>query len=422
MKRCFAAARWAYNWTVAAINGVDGVGEKPNFIALRNKLRLETDRPEVAKGVHNKILARAVKQACDAFQTNFKKMEHQGKGYKFRVQFRSFKKSLTETVIVEKGKEGPFGGFEPMPTPASSKRRDTARTECYARFGGNLRDLGRVRLQDSDEVVARMLSEGRYLQEDAKLQWDKRTDDFYFIYTYDCPVAADPDPTFASKRVLSADLGVSPPVQWYTPDGSHGQMLRTALDELPGRCEKLDALESRIARRATAQRPANYNRDGRKRRRTTRRLRHKLARDRRRLHNWVEAAHYDAANSLLQQADVLVVPRLPTGKLSERATRSIRSKTVRSMLTLSLGLFCDRLVSRAIHYPGRHVFTHTGEPGTSGTASCCGWWNPKLRVGMELCPCPHCNVVLDRQVNGARGNLLNAIGVAMGIGWDGASA
>jgi transposase len=412
-----------YNEAVGAVRQ----GEKPNFIALRNALAKVKgdDRPPCARGVHNKILARAVKQACDAYATNFAKMRAQGQSYKFQVRFRSLAKSSTEVLVLERGKEGPVKGFEAMATPVSTKRRDTARTECLLHLGGaSFKDMGGVRLQDHDEVIARMVSEGKMLQEDAKIKWVKSTDSFYFVYTYVMPVPEDPDPEFKAKRVLSGDLGVAPFLQWYQLDGSHGACLDGINAELGARCAKLDALHSRVERRKTAhsRRPAAHRARPRdKRRKTVRRLRRKLARERVRLHNWVEGAHYDVANFLLERADVLVIPKIASARMSERATRSIRSRTVRTMLTLSPGEFCARLASKAAAYAGRHVFTHTGEPGTSKTASCCGWWNWGLRVGDKECACPRCHVTIDRQVNGARGNLLAALGVALGIGWDGAS-
>jgi transposase len=91
------------------------------------------------------------------------------------------------------------------------------------------------------------------------------------------------------------------------------------------------------------------------------------------------------------------------------------------MMTFSPGLFCARLQSKAACYAGRHVFCDTGEPGTSKTSSCCGWWNAALSVGQKKMVCPQCSVILDRQINGARGNMLAAIGRATGIPWDGRS-
>lgn len=429
LQEAFAGARWVYNSVVKSINNcaikdeVSGEERRvpPNMQLLRDAVRHEPNKPQCVVKLHDKIIAGAVQQACDAFKTNFAKMEKQGKKYHFRVGFRSYKLSYTETLRIERGKHGPLNRFEPMSKPAGDKRRHSARAECLAFLGGGLKAMGGVRLQDKEEVIGRMLSEGGILQENAKIQWDKRTNSFYFIYTYDMPVPVDPDPEFEAKTVLSGDLGVAPFLEWYQPDGSHGSVLNNFSSEIENRCLKLDALQSRIAKRQTARCPENYRRKGRRRRRTTRRLRHKLARDRRRLHNWVEAAHYEAANFLLARADVLVVPKIASKRLSKRAERNIRSGTVRTMLTSSPGLFCDRLKSCATKYPGRHVFTDTGEPGTSKTVGCCGWFNVSLRVGMEQCHCPRCNVTIDRQVNGARNNLLAALGKATGIGWDGQS-
>lgn len=429
LREAFAGARWVYNKVVKTINDCaimdDETGEQkrvpPNMQLLRNAVRQEPTKPECATRLHDKITAGAVQQACNAFKTNFAKMAKQGKNYKFRVQFHSYKHSYTETLRIERAKEGPLNRFEALPKPVGAKRRHTARTECLAFLGGGLKAMGGVRLQDKPEVIGRMLSEGKVLQENAKIQWDKRTDSFYFIYTYDMPVPEDPDPTFATKRALSGDMGVDPFIEWYEPTGAHGVVLKDFPVEIKTRCLKLDALQSRIEKRKTAKRPDSYLRDGHKRRCTSRRLRRKLARGRRRLHNWVEAAHYDAANFLLERADVLVIPKIASQRMSEHQSRNIRSGTVRTMLTSCPGLFCERLVSSSKKYPGRHVLTGTGEPGTSGTVGCCGWWNCRLKVGQKQCPCPKCGIVIDRQVNGARNNLLAAFGKAVGIGWDGCS-
>jgi transposase len=91
------------------------------------------------------------------------------------------------------------------------------------------------------------------------------------------------------------------------------------------------------------------------------------------------------------------------------------------MMILSTGIFCERLQSKAACYAVRHVFCDTGKPGTSKTASCCGWWNARLRVEDKMIACPKCQVQIDGQVNGARGNFLAAIGVATCTPWNGRS-
>jgi transposase len=420
LERHFAAARWAYN---SAVAGVERQKAVPTFLNLRDGIMGRGKvLPPVAAGVHNKFLARAIKQAADAYQSNFAKMRKQGKTHRFRVQFRSHRKTPTEVLVVERANEGPFAGFEPS-APVTAKRRDTSRAECRASFGGALKAVGGIRLQDKKKVIDELLGCGKTLPEDAKILWDKRSRTFHFVYTHVLPKLDDPKPDFEEKRCLSADLGIHPPVQWYQPDGSHGALFDgvcTRGGELQQRCERLDRLQSRVDRRRRNRAPGKGG-PKRKRRRTTQRLHRKLARERRRLHHWVEAAHYNGAKQLLQRADVLIVPRLASQRLSRKRGRNIAAQSVRSMLTFSPGLFCDRLQSAAVRYAGRHVFCDTGEPGTSKTASCCGWWNKDLKVGTKVCKCPRCHVSIDRQVNGARGNLFAAIGKATGIPWDGQS-
>ena len=441
----FWAVRWVYNITVATIEKGCWLNPKSERVErvranerlLRDKLREELredaklkpeDRrlPAAVHGLHGTILAYAVKDACDAYNTNFDKMGKTGQTYKFNVRYRSFKAQHTPTEIIHiqpdaSGKNcSPLRRFEAVPKPVSDKRRDTARAECLAFFGGNLKGLGGVRLQDKPEVIGLMLSEGKDLREHGKIHWDKRTDSFHFIYCHDMPVAPDPDPAFEKKRMLAGDMGVAPPIEWYQPDGSHGAILEGFPAEVKKRCLALDALQSRIDGRSTTKRPDAYRRDGRKRRRTNRRLRKKIARDRIRLTNHVANAHYDAANFMLERADIVIVPRIDSKRLSERAFRNMRSGTVRTMLTISPGKLCERLHSAAARYAGRHVFTDTGEPGTTMTRVCCGYV-AKVKLGQKKIACPRCGLVIDRQVNGAVGNFYAAIGKAVGIGWDGNS-
>jgi putative transposase len=134
----------------------------------------------------------------------------------------------------------------------------------------------------------------------------------------------------------------------------------------------------------------------------------------------VESAHYDAANFLLRRYDVLILPKLSTGCMVQKDSRVFGSKVARSMCTMSHGLFSQRVASAAARYPGRHVITDSGEPGTSKTCSNCGHFDASLGASkVYTCPNPSCGVCVDRDVNGWRGNLFAAYGKAVGVGWDG---
>ena len=49
-----------------------------------------------------------------------------------------------------------------------------------------------------------------------------------------------------------------------------------------------------------------------------------------------------------------------------------------------------------------------GEPGTSKTCGNCGYWNSDLG-GKKTYRCPECKIELDRDVNGARNNMIALI-------------
>eukprot|EP00966_Prymnesium_polylepis_P299484 6920658-Prymnesium_polylepis.1 len=202
--------------------------------------------------------------------------------------------------------------------------------------------------------------------EDAKVLWDKRTHAYYFVYTFDSPTWEDEDPEFKEKRMVAGDAGERSFVTWGSPtDGKHGELLAGFREEIFECCKKIDALHSRVDRRKPdgRPRPCKHNRTKRQQYYTTRRLRRKLARERRRLHNWVEGAHYDAANFLLRRYDVLVLPKLSTGQMVAKDSRVFGSKVARSMCTMSHGMFAQRITSAASRYRGRHVITDSGEPG-----------------------------------------------------------
>ncbi len=164
-----------------------------------------------------------------------------------------------------------------------------------------MKGTGGIRLQDKPHVIDRIIAEGNRLKEDAKIIFDKRTNAFHFIYTFEQPKVEDPDPGFASKRIVANDPGVHPFQKWYSPtSGEHGELLEGFREQLEERVLKLDALQSRIDRKLRARKKGDQptgckqNRSRRQRYNTERRLQRKLARDRRRQCGWTESAHYEA--------------------------------------------------------------------------------------------------------------------------------
>ena len=288
LKRCFGVARTVYNKTVARVKGGDS---HINFIKLRNEILAEP-QPEWANGkdkVARTIQDYAVKQATDAYKTNETKLEKNNYNATYNVQFRSLKKNYTEVIAFAKDppdkKMSFLLRFEAVAVPSEALRG--GRAECNAFFGNNMKGVGGVRLEDSVGTVRRLVSEGNRLRENGKIQWDKRTKKFYFIYTFEQPARTDWDPQFLSKRVVATDPGASPFHAWYSPTtGEYGELLQGARSELEDRCLKIDALQSRVALRKG--KPPATGRTSRQRYRTIRQLKLKLAKERRRLHTRVD--------------------------------------------------------------------------------------------------------------------------------------
>jgi transposase len=414
LKRCFSAARLAYNSTVASING----GSAANFYQRRAEYKT-VQRPDWAKTVSLRIIDGAVEQAVNAFKTNIAKMAVNPQHTHFHVKFMSHKKNRTEVLRIEgdgdSKKNSPLLSFKPVPYANSANR-----AECLALFGCNLKSVGGIRLQDKGHVIQRMLDEGRRLKETARVHYDKRTRSFHFLYTYEIPRLEDPDPEFETKRIVATDPGARRFQTFFSPTtGECGVLLLRQLDALERRCVNLDERQSWIAKRGNCYSSAEQQgrRTRRQRHRTMRNKKRKLAKERVRLHDWMTRAHYDSANFLLSRYDVVVAPKLATADMVHRKGRVFGCKVARKMLTWSHYLFTQRLHSAAARYAGRCIITDSGEPGTSKTCTHCGHWDAGLGAKTKY-ECSRCGICLDRDVNGARNNFLAAYGAAVGIGWD----
>ena len=436
LERCFKVARHAYNWANECVR--EGFA-RPNHYELRSRYRANKVMDDLdfantsATRVSSNIASRAIKQLTDAYATNFRKRA-KDPGHTFEVKFRGRKKTPTEVILIDKDNAGPDREFKKKTSTLlrfapGAGNIGRGRAECLAFLGNNLANVGGIRLQDSEKVIDKILKEGNRLHEDAKIRWDKRTGTYHFIYLHVIPQLEDPDPEFEHKRILATDPGCTPFQEWYSPtSGNYGELLVGARAVLRSKCLKLDALQSRIDRRRQTpaswkntrrrQRESSYKRHRLQRYRSGKRITHKLARDRRRLHGWIEAAHYSAANFLLQDYDIIVQPVLQIRKLTQKASGRFQNKISRAMYTWSHYNFRQRLKSAAARYPGRHVY-ETSEPGTSKTCTHCGFWKADLKCGDKRYDCSRCGVQVDRQLAGARNNFFAAYGMAVGMGWDG---
>ena len=445
LKNCVSVTIMAYNYANKRVRDDKACA---NRISLRTEWE-KMDHPPEVRAVCRRFARGAINDLVDAYTSNYAKLKT-NPNHKFEVKDRDELNWRSESLQVERTKvllevipvkvpdwvrkrknheefvlaSGIVSATPIRPERAWMKRR----AECLLRFGNNLGDQGPIRIQGKKKTIDMVVKSGKDLHAAARIQWNKSANAFYFIWAYELPVLQDPDPTFENKSVVSLDPGVNPFQEWYSPtSGRYGVLLSDEGPNLKQRGLDNDKIRKRIDRRLKnpqkyttlkLQKDSSNGKCKRKRQRLTRSLRKKYRRECLRLSRYVESAHYDSANFLLRQHDIVIAPILHTDRLVDKSTRCYGSKMARIMYAWSHRLFRQRLAFAAARYPGRHVFECI-EPGTSKTCTNCGWWNYKLKLGDKVCKCPRCGIIVDRQLAGARNNFFAAYGMAAGIGWDG---
>jgi putative transposase len=393
LKTWFAAGRRAYNKAIQLMEN-EKHPLNPNTVELRKHIVVNEKLQDVWEAdVPTRIRARAVQQAVDAVKINRRKKK------RYRMSFRSLKKDLTETLVVEKTcgvSKGPVNEFKASPR---SNRWITAHFAPRTKLG----KLGGVRLRDKAWLCEKLVKD-KSLTEDALLKWEKSAKAFYLIIRVEEMSQRDYDLNWDNKKIVALDPGARNFQTFYSPDGTHGELLTNTKEYMDKKCAKIDKVQAHVAA-LKAKEDLKHKQRWRKisrRHDLIRKLHYKLKCFR---HN----AHYAAANFLLRQWDVVMIPKFEVAKMTKNGPRRVMGKkSTREMYNWAHYEFRQRLISKAFKYAGRHVVV-VNEPGTSKTCGVCGNWNAGLG-GNKVFQCPSCHVELDRDVNGARNNLLAQIG------------
>ena len=124
---------------------------------------------------------------------------------------------------------------------------------------------------------------------------------------------------------------------------------------------------------------------------------------RRRVYYLKREMHFQVANVIAKRYDLFMMPKLPVGKLTERATRRLKTKTARSLLNLGHAQLFDTIQDKCWEQ-GKH-FLQVREEYTSQTCPCCGHLNKCNEVYL----CKDCGFRHDRDIVGALNILLKSI-------------
>jgi len=123
-----------------------------------------------------------------------------------------------------------------------------------------------------------------------------------------------------------------------------------------------------------------------------------------RVRDRIDDLHRRVCYDLVSSYDIILLPSFETSKMSEKTGRKIRSKTVRAMLGLGHYRFEQMLSWMCKKYGKRLVIVN--ESYTSKTRSWDGIVKSNLGGSKAI---SDGNVIVDRDVNGARGILLRAL-------------
>ena len=191
--------------------------------------------------------------------------------------------------------------------------------------------------------------------------------------------------------VVALDPGVRTFLTYFS-ETECGKIGHRAFGRIQRLCHWLDDLISR-----TATEP------NRKRRRNMRRAQQRA---RQRIINLIDELHWQVARWLTSHYRIILLPTFQTQDMSRRGVRKIGSKTVRAMLTFSHHRFKQRLKWKA--WQRGAVVLEVNEAYTSKTRSWDG--NIKPNLGGASIIRDDSGFGMDRDVNGARGIFLRALG------------
>ena len=237
------------------------------------------------------------------------------------------------------------------------------------------RSLGDIRLSEPVSVVPR---DGRLVSHNGR---------YYVTVPYSSPRHVSE----SQGRVVALDPGIRSFLTFYSEndcgkigEGDFGQVQRL--------CVHLDGLIGRKAR------TKGYLRS---------RLGRAIKRMRCRIRDLIDELHKQVSRWLVDNYDVILLPTFGTSEMVIRGQRCLRSKSVRSMLTFAHYRFKQFLKHKAFE-AGKMVFD-VNEAYTSKTVS----WTGEVVKGLGGAKIIRSRIdgqVMDRDLNGARGIFLRALG------------
>jgi transposase len=351
MRQWMGTTRYVYNRVLHDVKD----GADINFYGLRNKHAIaknntlmnewETDTPK-------DIRAGGIKDLCSAYKTVFSNLKR-GNLKHFKFSYRSKKKEAS--IVIPK-----------TAIKTNTKKLDKKHIFIYQRY------LSQIKVSKDIKKYK--------IEYDCRLQLENNQ--WYLLI----PVKQKVDKNVPDYEVCALDPGVRTFQTVYSHEKvSKVQQNVELLEKLR---RKIDLLKSLRDKGMVVRRHFN----------TVRRNTSK------KFSNLIDEMHYQTINQLTNEFRTIL---LPSFESQEMAKKNKNSKCNRKMMSLKHYLFKTRLAAKCMLKKFSNV-VEVDEIYTSKTCTRCG--NLKYNLGAaEVYKCLECNLVIDRDINGARNILLKYI-------------
>jgi putative transposase len=340
------------------------------------------------------VRAEAVRDLCKAFESNIAKRKKNPK-HTFEMRFKS-KKNKSQIIKVEsrfiKINDNMLTIF-----PIISKREIIKCGEAMTPALAVEKIKMRVDVRNMNFPI----------EHDAVISMDDRGRFYIHVPVRTIPlkarqpkkVSVDTETLEIQERSSCAlDPGVRTFMTSYSPDGDSFKIGSGAHKRVWNLSVHIDDLVSRIDAVKKQRKGASF-----KTRRDLKwkalRMKHALVAMRHRIRDLVRDLHWKSARFLCERYSEVIIPPFETQKMSKRYGRTINSKTVRNMATLSHYTFRQRLIQKAKQL-GTTVRV-CSEAYTTKTCTCCGVIKENVG-GAKVFACKNCGLRGDRDGCAAR--------------------
>ena len=351
LKLWLDAARWCYNQTVAYLRQPD---TKANWKYI--KTAIINAAPERLKAAPYQVKSIAVRDACRAV-----------------TRCKQANMELAQAKTHGNRTEEPY-------TEVGFRSRKNPKQGCYIPWRSITKEGPYPRILAEMHMAEALPANHR----DSRLTL--HNGQYHLAVTF----TAERRTSETQARVVALDPGLRSFLTWFSETDA-GHIGKHDFGRIQRLCHRLDQLISRTAK-AGARRRRN--------------LRKATGRMRVRITNLIDELHHQAARFLVDNFDLILLPTFETSQMVQRGKRKIRTKSVRSMLTFAHYRFQKFLLWKAWE-EGKQVLL-VNEAYTSRTCS----WNGDVipNLGGRRWIQASDGVRMERDINGARGIFLRALG------------